>query len=947
MVCLNCGAPTSAENRACQRCASSISTVVGVVTPPVASEDVDLTRPGPPSSGMAAADGSTLQPGQKFTPRYTILKLLGAGGMGEVYQAWDEVLGASVALKIIRPQLVASPFESQQFEERFRRELRLARQVTHPNVVRIHDLGELGDTRYLTMEFVPGADLGKTSRRDGKIAVPRALAIAKQIAAGLAAVHAAGVVHRDLKPANIIIDEEDRAHLTDFGIARALDASTIQTIPGSVVGTLQYMAPEQARGEPADHRSDIYAFGMIVYEMLAGGRPRTRSDSALASLIERLEKGPAPLSSVVPDIPLDVERLVTRCLAPDRDKRYPSIAAVIADLDALDPDGRARLVPRTAPLSARGTWLAIATALAVGLVTAAVMWFGFGQRPAPPVAAHEPLSILIADFINAAQDPVFDRSLEQALGVAMEASPFITSYARRPGTRLDEAGARLLSVREGIAVVLAGTIARAESGFELSVKVINPATGEVSTTATARAANKAEVLQAVGKVAESVRTSLGGTSLPNEFKAETFTAATLDAMKSYSTAQALSNDGRNAEAIRYYREAVKHDPTFGRAYAGWAIAAVDSGRREEGQEMWAKALKLVDGMTERERYRTLGNYFLQVANNPDKAIENYEKLVSLYPADLAGHNNLAVAYFSNLRLADALRQGRRAIDLYPKSLKFRGNYALYAMYASDFKSAADAARAIVKEAPTYLPAYLPIAIEALAAGDVPGAIRIYTDAAAISPDGASFSAIGLADIALFQGRYLDAAAILEPAIAADRSQKNSAGAAAKTIALAEAHSALGRTAQAFKDVDQALALSHDDAVVVPAARVLIRGGADDRAQALIKELSRRLSAQSRAYARLLETERAVARGQAGEAMDALAASKKLADLWFGRFVAGVAYETFGHHVEARDEFQKCAQRLGEASAMFLDDIPTFRYTAALREWTARVSTAAGPAPPPR
>ena len=329
-----------------------------------------------------------------------------------------------------------------------------------------------------------------------------------------------------------------------------------------------------------------------------------------------------------------------------------------------------------------------------------------------------------------------------------------------------------------------------------------------------------------------------------------------------------------------------------------------------------------------------------MAHNADKSIENYEKLVSLYPADQAGHNNLAIAYFATLRFPDALREGRRAIELYPKSVKFRTNYALYAMYASDFRSAADAARAIVKEDPAFVAAYLPIAIGALAADDPAAATKVYTDVAATGSEGASVAAIGLADIALFQQRYTDAVTMLVPAIEADRKNKNAVGAAAKTIALAEAHSALGRTAQAFKAVDEALAFSREDATVVPAARILLRGGADDRVLGLIRELSERLAPQSRAYARILEAERAMATGRAGEAMDALAAAKKLADLWLGRLVSGMAYETFGHQVEARDELETCARRLGEASALFLDDVPTFRYAAVLREWQKRVAATA-------
>ncbi len=172
-----------------------------------------------------------------------MIKLLGAGGMGEVYHAWDETLGGPVALKIIRPGLALSQADLESLEERFKRELRLARQVTHPHVIRIHDLGEVSGLKYLTMEFVQGADLGLVLKRQGKMAVGRALAIAHQIAEGLGAVHKAGIVHRDLKPANVILDAEDHARLTDFGIARAVDAKTLYTIPGSVVGTLDYMAP--------------------------------------------------------------------------------------------------------------------------------------------------------------------------------------------------------------------------------------------------------------------------------------------------------------------------------------------------------------------------------------------------------------------------------------------------------------------------------------------------------------------------------------------------------------------------------------------------------------------------------------------------------------------------------------------------------------------------------
>src|SRR5215203_5348987 len=289
-----------------------------------------LTVAGPPMGG------GTLPPGQQFGPRYTIIRLLGSGGMASVYQAWDETLGAAVALKLIRVDATTPRAELRRLEDRFKRELKLARQVTHPNVVRIHDLGEVESTLYLTMEYVQGADLATLVQREPRLPLPRVLLLARQIAAGLAAAHKAGIVHRDLKPANVMVDAQDHALLMDFGIARSTTTATINTMPGSLLGTLDYMAPEQARGEPADERTDVYAFGLILYELLAGGRPRYSAEGGLSGLIQRLEKGPPPLKSLQPDVPPALEHIVARCLQTDAAARYGSAAEVLEALESLD-----------------------------------------------------------------------------------------------------------------------------------------------------------------------------------------------------------------------------------------------------------------------------------------------------------------------------------------------------------------------------------------------------------------------------------------------------------------------------------------------------------------------------------------------------------------------------------------------------------------------------------
>ena len=309
-----------------------------------------------PTSHKPRASGDTgpLAPGEPFGPRYHIIRLLGLGGMGAVYQAWDEELAVAVAIKVIRPEVMADPTAARDIEGRFKRELLLARQVTHKNVVRIHDLGEINGIKYITMSYVDGADLASLLKRDRKLPVAKALAIARPVISGLVAAHAAGVVHRDLKPANIMIGKNGEALIMDFGIARSSAAPGAKsdvdatlpagfrraaasdagaTMAGSVLGTLHYMAPEQARGEKVDQRADVYAMGLILYDMLLGNRRAELADNPLVDLKARIEKAPPTVQSVLPEIPGAVDALVSRCLEPDLTKRYQTTSDLEADLN--------------------------------------------------------------------------------------------------------------------------------------------------------------------------------------------------------------------------------------------------------------------------------------------------------------------------------------------------------------------------------------------------------------------------------------------------------------------------------------------------------------------------------------------------------------------------------------------------------------------------------------
>ena len=909
-------------------------------------------------------------PDQAFGPRYHIIRLLGIGGMGAVYHAWDAELGVAVALKVIKPSVMADPHVAEEVSKRFKRELLLARQVTHKNVVRIYDLGEIEGIKYITMSYVEGLDLATTLGNEGPLDVPRALRIAREVVSGLEAAHEAGVVHRDLKPENIMLETDGEALIMDFGIARSTsqpqgserrEASGVrraraqmaanETMAGSVIGTLEYMAPEQARGEPVDQRADIYSFGLILYDVFAG-RGRA-ADDPIAELYKRFETPPKPIIELNPKVPEPLNAIITKCTQPDPAARYQTTTELVADFARLDANGK-RL-----PLARRLTrgQLVAASVVLVAMIagTAGITrWLNPVPYEAPP-----PVSVIIADFENGTGDPVFDGSLEQSLRDAMEGASFVNAYPRanamtvaaqvKPGiTRLDETTARLVSQREHVKVVLAGRIDKDGTGYRLGVKAVDPIPGTTLSEATAKAASKNEVMQAMNAIAAKIRVALGDAKSETEKLTadESFTAASLEASRDYSAAQNLAAGGRHEEAIALYKRAIEQDPSFGRAYSGWALSAGRLGRKEESLEQWKKALGLLERMSERERYRTQATYFSSVMRNYEKAEENNTALVQKYPADGMAHNNLAVVHFNLLNFEKARDEGQKAVELYPNTALFRYNLALYAMYVGDLDMAEREAKAALEINPQTFKAYLALAMAKLARGDAKAAQEIYDQARQSGGRGISLASIGSADLAMYQGRYRDAVPLLTEGAAADEAAKNTDGAALKFAALAEAHIALGNKPAALTAANRALKLSRAPAVMVPAARVLTAVGKENEARALATELENQLQPVNRAYGKLIVGEIALHHGRLADAVDAFQAGQQFVDYsarpqggnkgyWQLRYDLGVAYVRAEHYAEALSEFEACVKRQGEATAVFMDDVPTYRYVVALPYWMGR------------
>lgn len=603
------------------------------------------------------------------------------------------------------------------------------------------------------------------------------------------------------------------------------------------------------------------------------------------------------------------------------------------------------------PFGGRRTDFVVIGLLSVALIFSVYLNF---TRTSGPAEQPDPVSVLIADFSNATGDPIFDGTLEQTFGIGIEGASFVTAFNRtsaqkqverlRPQGSLDEEGARLVAVREGIELVITGEISEDDGRYEFSVRAIEPVDGAAIATVRKTAKDKANVLTAVTEVTNEIREQLGDTDVDEDMQriVETFTAGTLQAAHDYTKAQAVAKDGDYEQAIALYKSALESDPNFGRAYSGWAVAAHHLGRSVEAEEVWDKALSLMETMTERERYRTLGTYYMVISGNFQKAIESFQALVERFPADGAGRNNLAVSYFSTLDFKSAMEQGKRVLDIYPNNLFYKQNAALYAMYAGDFDVAEEQAREVIEADDTRYYARLPLAIAALSRNDLEAAAVAYEEMIRTGDHGASLGKLGLADLEIYRGDFDDAIALLNAGIAGDLEGGNQRAASAKYMALAEAHILNDDPdGAATAAVEAALDISRGLSQQVSAALHYLALDRPEPAHSIAEELASGLQPQDRAYAAMIDGVIASMDGRHAEALDTLTAATQLSDFWLVRLKLGKAYLRAGAFAEALDEFSRCEERKGEASAVFLDDLPTWRYVADLPYWRARAQQEIG------
>jgi len=936
--CPVCAAQNPEAASECGKCHTPLPVPVSEETLNEGAAPADWSAAITPQPGLGAT-GHELEKGTVLAGRYEILQLIGQGGMGAVYKARDTELERIVAVKLIRGEFAKNP----EILRRFKQELILARQVTHKNVIRIYDLGQADGIKFITMDFVEGQDLRHALSEKGKFPPKEAARILLQICRALEAAHSEGVIHRDLKPQNIMLDSAGRLYVMDFGIARSAYLPGM-TQTGALIGTPEYMSPEQARGEKLTERSDLFSLGVIFYELLTGKSPYP-GDAPLATLWKRLKEKPRPPVEIEPTIPKPLNDIAMKALETEPEDRWATAREIAKQLEIwLGPSEGSSTIYLPATRTA-AYWKWASAALAV-LLLVAVVAFRF-YKPRPKVA-HPPVSVLVADFTNHTGDPIFDNTLEPMFNVALEGASFINAYNRgnarklakklpNPTDKLDEQPARLVALSQGISTVIAGEVTRRGNNYTVSVMALDAASGNVLAKAEATAANKDEVVSTIPKLVVPIRRALGDTT-PESAQLEraggAFTAASLEVVHQYGIAMEQQFTGRTEDALKSFAKTAELDPNFARAYSGMTAAAIKLDRRADSEKYIKLAMEHVDHMTDRERYRVRGLYY-GTSGNWQKCAEEYTQLVKAYPGDNIGHNNLSVCLSELRNLPKAIEEARLDNEMHPNELA-HVNVSMFLDYAGDFQSAEREAREVQQRYPTNEYGYVALALAQLAQGQLPLAEDTYSKLEKLSPHAASISNSGLADLALYQGRFADAVRLLEKGANADLATKDNDSAAEKFAALAYAHVCMQRKTPAIAAAEKALANSQTVKVRFLAALAFAEAGQQAKAQKLAASLASEVQSEAQADAKIIEGDLALGRKDTAQAVRSLTEANTLLDTWLGRFELGRAYLEAGAFGEADSEFDQCLRRRGEALSLFMDDLPSYGFFPPVYYYQGRV-----------
>ncbi|HEY3927984.1 MAG TPA: tetratricopeptide repeat protein [Candidatus Koribacter sp.] len=657
-----------------------------------AKSQLDATYAGP-----ARGPGASLELGSRLGGRYEILQLLGEGGMGAVYKARDLEVDKIIALKVIRPDLANDP----EILQRFKQELLTAREVTHRNVIRIYDLGEAENVKFITMEFVPGKDLRSVLREQGKLSPGAAVAIMQQIVQGLDAAHQQGVIHRDLKPGNIMQDDQGRIVVMDFGLARTLGNSDGMTQTGMMLGTFEYMSPEQAQAQKLDARSDLFTVGLIFYELLTGNTPY-RADSALASLLKRTQEPAVPPSSVDGAVPKEVSRIVCKCLERDAKLRYQSATELLADLKRWEGGEAAgslnfepvRVWGRDWPWHIIGSVAAAIVLVVLGYVFRAEI---FAPRAKPAAVSTPAVSLAIVPFRNASGDGTLDwlgGSVAEMLSTEIGQSKSLRTVSSdrvhqvvsdlqiKPSTQVDASMLNRIAEFSSADILVSGQYARFGDVIRLDA-TLRDLKNDRSVALKVEAASEKEIPQAVNKLAQAVRQNLALSSdVMKELEASSFAPSSTSpvALREYDEGLQLHREGKNLGALKHLEAATQADPQFALAYSALANAYSELGYDSDAERASRKAADLAQKLPTAEKYLIEANH-ARLIKDTNKAISSYQVLAARLPGNTDIQYELGSLYISTGNYDKAREQFTKILHEDPKNIK-----ALWQMGAVEIMS---------------------------------------------------------------------------------------------------------------------------------------------------------------------------------------------------------------------------------------------------------------------
>jgi eukaryotic-like serine/threonine-protein kinase len=657
---------------------------------PRASNDVSAaqgwSQPVPPPSA-AGVRGGHLTKGMRLGKRYEVVQMLGEGGMGAVYKAWDLELDRLVALKVIRPELAVH----EEILQRFKQELILARKITQKNVIRIFDLGEADGVKFITMEFIDGKDLTSLIKEKGRLSFEQCADVIYQACTALDAAHSEGVVHRDLKPQNIMVEKSGRIIVMDFGIARTMEQGGGMTQTGALLGTPDYMSPEQVMGEHVDSRSDLFTLGIIFYQLLVGHLPY-KADTIQGAMYKRTREKPRLPAEVDPNVPALLSDITAKCLQMDPAQRYQSALDIQRDIDSWRGGSKIRIelpvekepAPAKAPRS--GTTIALAAAAAIVLVGGAIYATRKYVLPSgAPAAAAAPLhSLAILPFHNATSDPKLDwvgSAMAEMLStdVGQSASVRAVSSERvgqvmkdlhiTPQADMDTSTIGRIANQSNVDTVVSGSYMQLGDRIRIDARIQDLKRGQ-SITVKEEAAGDKEIFAAVDRLANQIRENLlVSKSLLKELQEHAFkpSTASVAALREYNHGLEQARAGKNTAAAQSFQAAIREDNQFALAYVKLAQAYSDLGQDEDAEPAAQKAVSLSASLPLQEKYLIQAGYD-RIEKDFPKAIEAYQNLIKVSPDNTDYLYDLGMAYENTGAYEKAKEMFAKVVELDPKRI---------------------------------------------------------------------------------------------------------------------------------------------------------------------------------------------------------------------------------------------------------------------------------------